>query len=126
MTKNDFIKLQCGALVQLVSLGKELCEKLPEGFELVVPKVEDASTEKHVPFIEEKDNGYLVKVGKETKHPMLDAHHIEFIELEVDGEFVYRKYLKVDGEPEAFFEVPKGTDVVAREYCNLHGLWSSK
>lgn len=126
MTKNDFIKLQCGALVQLVSLGKEPCEKLPEGFELVVPKVEDASTEKHVPFIEEKDNGYLVKVGKETKHPMLDAHHIEFIELEVDGEFVYRKYLKVDGEPEAFFEVPKGTDVVAREYCNLHGLWSSK
>lgn len=126
MKKNSFIKLQCGALVQLVSFGKGVCEKLPEGFELIVPKVEDAATEKHVPYIEEKENGYLVKVGKEAKHPMLEAHYIEFIEIEVDGEFLYRKYLKPGSEPEAFFEVPKGKEVVAREYCNIHSLWSSK
>lgn len=126
MKKNEFIKLQCGALVQLISKGKECCEKLPEGFELIVPRVEDATTEKHVPFIEERENGYLVKVGKEAKHPMLEAHYIEFIELEVDGEFLYRKYLKPTEEPEAFFEVPKGKEVVAREYCNIHGLWASK
>ncbi len=122
MQKNSFIKLHCGALAQVVSLGKECSENL----EIVVPRVEDATTEKHVPYIEEKENGYLVKVGKEAKHPMAEAHYIEFIELEVDGEYLYRKYLKPEAEPEVFFEVPKGKEVVAREYCNIHGLWSSK
>lgn len=126
MKRNSFIKCECGTLLQVVSDIKECCAQLPEGMELLTPRVEDATTEKHVPFIEEKENGYLVKVGKEAKHPMLDAHYIEFIELEIDGEFLYRKYLKAGAEPEAFFEVPKGKEVVAREYCNIHGLWASK
>ena len=84
MKKNAFIKLGCGALVQLVTNKESCCETLPSGFELVTPKTQDATTEKHVPYIEEKENGYLVKVGKETKHPMQEAHFIEFIELEID------------------------------------------
>lgn len=126
MKKNSFVKLGCGALIQLVVTKETCCETLPEGFELVVPKTQDATTEKHVPYIEEKENGYLVKVGKEAKHPMAEAHYIEFIELEVDGDTLYRKYLKPEQEPEVFFEVPKGKEIVAREYCNIHGLWSSK
>lgn len=126
MKKNSFIKLECGTLVQVLSTKGNGCEDLPTGFELVTPKTQDATTEKHVPYIEEKENGYLVKVGKEAKHPMQEAHYIEFVELEVDGDTVYRKYLKPEQEPEVFFEVPKGKEVVAREYCNLHGLWSSK
>lgn len=126
MKRNSFIKCKCGALLQIVSDIKECCPTLPEGMEALVPKVEDATTEKHVPYVEEKENGYLVKVGKEAKHPMLDAHYIEFIELEIDGEFLYRKYLKPGVEPEVFFEIPKGKEVVAREYCNIHGLWTNK
>ena len=126
MKKNAFIKLGCGALVQLVTNKESCCETLPSGFELVTPKTQDATTEKHVPYIEEKENRYLVKVGKETKHPMQAAHFIEFIELEIDEDLLYRKYLKPGQEPEVFFEVPKGKDIVAREYCNIHGLWSSK
>lgn len=126
MKQKDFIKLECGALVQMVTTGNECCQVLPTGMEIVTPKTQDATTEKHVPYIEEKENGYLVKVGKEAKHPMLEEHWIEFIELEVDGTMLYRKYLKAGEEPEAFFEVPKGKVVVAREYCNLHGLWISK
>ena len=57
---------------------------------------------------------------------MLDAHYIQFIEIEVDGDMLYRKHLKPGEEPEAFFQVPKGKTVVAREYCNLHGLWADK
>lgn len=126
MTKNDFIKFECGALAQLVALGKDSCNGLPNGVEIVQLKSEDATVEKHVPFIEEKENGYLVKVGKEAKHPMLDAHYIEFIEIEVDEEYLYRRCLKPGMEPEAFFEVPKGEKVVAREYCNIHGVWTDK
>ena len=126
MKKNAFIKLGCSALLQLITNKESCCETLPSGFELVTPKTQDATTEKHVPYIEEKENGYLVKVGKETKHPMQEAHFIEFIELEIDEDLLYRKYLKPGQEPEVFFEVPKGKDIVAREYCNIHGLWSSK
>ena len=86
MERNSFIKCKCGTLVQVVATKEKCCDTLPNGFELVVPKVEDATTEKHVPYIEEKENGYLVRVGKETKHPMAEAHYIEFIELEIDGE----------------------------------------
>ena len=125
MKKNEFVKLGCGCLAQIVSVGKD-CAEGNGGLEVVVPKSQDAATEKHVPYVEEKENGYLVKVGKEAKHPMMDAHYIQFIEIEVDGEMLYRKYLKPGEEPEAFFEVPKGKEVVAREYCNIHGLWANK
>ena len=94
-------------------------------FEKLEEHTEDAAREKHVPYIEEKENGYLVKVGKETAHPMLENHYITMIEIIVDGDKLYRKYLKAGDAPEAFFEVPKGETVKAREYCNLHGLWVS-
>ena len=92
----------------------------------LVANTTDAATEKHVPYVEERENGYLVKVGKEAKHPMLEAHYIEFIELIIDGDKLYRKYLNPGDEPEAFFEIAKGKDVVAREYCNIHGLWKNR
>ena len=57
---------------------------------------------------------------------MLEAHYIEFIELIIDGDKLYRKYLNPGDEPEAFFEIAKGKDVVAREYCNIHGLWKNR
>lgn len=127
MKRNEFVKLGCGCLAQLVIVENECnCASEAERVELVAAKTQDAATEKHVPYVEEKENGYLVKVGKEAKHPMLDAHYIQFIEIEVDGDMLYRKYLKPGEEPEAFFQVPKGKTVVAREYCNLHGLWADK
>ena len=54
MKKNSFIKLECGTLVQVVATKEKCCDTLPNGFELVVPKVEDATTEKHVPYIRRK------------------------------------------------------------------------
>lgn len=92
--------------------------------EKLIEQTEDATKEKHVPYVEEKEDGYLIKVGKEMEHPMLEAHYIEFIELQID-EYLYRKYLKAGEKPEAYFKVPKGKNVVAREYCNIHGLWRS-
>jgi superoxide reductase len=93
-----------------------------EGFEVLEEKTADSSQEKHVPFIQETDNGYLVKVGETVDHPMTEAHYIQFIEL-VAGDRVYRKYLNPDDKPEAEFIVEKADGVYAREYCNLHGLW---
>ena len=126
MNKNDLLKCkECGMIMEVVSLCKECGVAKPE-VEVLEAKTQDAATEKHVPYVEERENGYLVKVGKEAKHPMLEAHYIEFIELIIDGDKLYRKYLNPGDEPEAFFEIAKGKDVIAREYCNIHGLWKNK
>lgn len=102
------------------------CNDGMKGFTKLEAKSEDASTEKHVPFIEEHPDGYIVKVGKETAHPMTEAHYIQFIELLIDDNRLYRVYLKPTDEPMACFKVAKGEKVAAREYCNLHGLWADK
>lgn len=89
----------------------------------LVPKTADVSTEKHVPYIEKKAGGVLVKVGKEVAHPMTADHYIVYIEICADG-MLMRKYLKPGDAPEAFFHTDAKT-IVAKELCNLHGLWKS-
>jgi len=120
MKRYDILKGSDGSLIEVILGGKE-----PEGFEKLEAKSADASTEKHVPYVERVGSKYVVKVGKERKHPMEKEHHIVFIELIVDG-VVHRKYLEMGDEPKAEFEIPEGKEVQAREYCNLHGLWENK
>jgi len=54
---------------------------------------------------------------------MEEKHYIEWVELLVDG-IAYRHFLKPGDTPEAFFCV-EGDNLVAREFCNLHGLWKA-
>ncbi|MDR0900344.1 MAG: desulfoferrodoxin, partial [Methanobrevibacter sp.] len=87
-------------------------------------KTKDEGQEKHVPVIEKDGNKVTVKIG-EVPHPMIEEHHICFIELFV-GDAIYRKYLTADDKPEAVFEVCSDHgDLKAREYCNVHGLWAN-
>lgn len=95
-----------------------------EDYEVLEEQSADSTVEKHVPFIEELEDGYRVKVGEATAHPMTEAHWIQFIELTV-GNRVYKKYLNPGEAPEAEFKVEKADKVFAREYCNLHGLWKA-
>jgi superoxide reductase len=83
----------------------------------------NVNEEKHVPFVEELEDGYKVTVGKPALHPMAEVHLIEFIELYVDGELVGKKEFAPGETPVAEFKVAKGKEVYAREFCNLHGLW---
>ena len=123
MEKFNLFKNDDGIVTEVIYANENENKENDTNFNKLEEKTEDATTEKHVPYVEEKENGYLVKVGKETEHPMLDKHYITMIELVVDGDRLYRKYLKPGEAPEHFFEVPKGKVVKAREYCNLHGLW---
>ena len=67
--------------------------------------------------------GKKVKVGN-IPHPMTEEHYIEWIELHADNDKVYIEFLKPGKNPEASFQV-EAQKVVAKEYCNLHGLWES-
>jgi superoxide reductase len=78
--------------------------------------------EKHVPAIEKTKDGYLVKIGS-IPHPMKEDHYIEWIEINIDGE-VYKKFLSPEEKPE-FKIKTSAKNIKAREYCNIHGLWTS-
>ncbi len=113
----------CGNIVEVLheGVGELVCCGQP--MKLMNEQTKDASTEKHVPYIEKTSDGILVKVGQNQEHPMMDEHYIEWIELIADGES-YRKYLKPGDKPQALFCITADS-VSAREYCNIHGLWKS-
>ena len=90
--------------------------------ELILEKTQDVGSEKHVSVIEKIDRGVKVKVGS-IPHPMEEKHYIEWIEIIADGRYC-RKFLKPGDKPEAEFEV-QAENIIAREYCNIHGLWKS-
>jgi len=113
----------CGNIVEVLHEGPGALVCCGEGMKHLDEKTEDASTEKHVPYIEKTSNGVLVKVGQNQDHPMMDEHFIEWIEIVADG-VSYRKFLKPGDKPQAEFEI-KADKVEAREYCNIHGLWKS-
>ena len=110
----------CGNIVEVLfpgSGGLVCCNK---PMSLLKENSMDAATEKHVPVVERTDSGIKVKVG-EVAHPMEDEHYIAWIEV-IAGDQVLRKDLKPGAPPEAEFDV-SGDDIVAREYCTLHGQW---
>ncbi len=124
MTKvNEIYKCSvCGNMVEVVHAGGGELVCCGQPMKLQNAGTTDGATEKHVPVIEKIEGGYRVKVGS-VAHPMLEAHYIEWIELVcTECGKVMRKHLKPGDAPEAVFET-KAEKVIAREYCNLHGLW---
>ena len=114
----------CGNIVEVVHEGAGALVCCGEPMELSVEKTEDVGSEKHVPVVEKISGGVRVKVGS-VEHPMEDAHFIEWIEIACNG-VASRKFLKSGDAPEVDFECgAEAVDVVAREYCSVHGLWKS-
>lgn len=113
----------CGNIIEILheGIGQLVC--CDEPMELMKEKTEDSSIEKHVPFIEKTTSGILVKVGENQDHPMEEKHYIEWIQVIADG-VAYRMFLKPGDKPQAEFAI-KANEIVAREYCNIHGLWKS-
>ena len=112
----------CGAEVEVIRGGDGTLVCCSQPMDLLAENTTDAAVEKHVPVIEKVDGGVKVKVGS-VAHPMTEEHLIEWIELIAGGK-AYRQSLKPGDAPEAVFPVD-ATDVTARAYCNLHGLWKS-
>jgi superoxide reductase len=113
----------CGNIVVVVHEGQGELVCCGEPMKLLDENTVDAAREKHVPVIEKTGDGYRVTVGS-VAHPMLEEHYIEWIELIADGKS-YREFLKPGSEPVAEFCV-EASQVTAREYCNVHGLWKAQ
>ncbi len=114
----------CGTIVEVLHEGGAPLNCCGEAMAHIVAGTTDAATEKHVPVIEKTANGYKVTVGS-VEHPSTDAHWIEWIELIADGKS-YKEFITPGAAPVAEFCIEAAGTVVAREYCNLHGLWEAK
>ncbi len=124
-TRNGVFKCElCGNIVEMVhvSAGELVC--CGQKMTFMEEKSADFTTEKHVPIIEETPEGIRVTVGS-TLHPMDEKHFIEWIEV-INGDYIQRKYLKPGEKPVAEFFVKYSDKLIAREYCNIHGNWTTK
>lgn len=121
--KNEIYKCEKSGLMVEVLQGAEgtpMC--CGEPMKLLRENTTDGAKEKHVPVVEKIEGGYRVTVGS-VEHPMTDAHYIQWIEL-VTPTGVLRHNLTPQDKPVAEFKTD-ATEVEAREYCNLHGLWKA-
>ena len=115
----------CGNRVEVVHEGAGQLVCCGQPMKLQIAGTSDGAAEKHVPVIEKVTGGYRVQVGS-VEHPMLPEHYIQWIELLTPTD-VLRHELKPGEKPEAIFLTnAEAKDVVAREYCNLHGLWKGE
>ncbi|MEM2869474.1 MAG: desulfoferrodoxin [Thermoplasmata archaeon] len=112
----------CGNIVMVMHAGVGQLVCCGQPMKLMRENTVDASKEKHVPVIERRTEGVVVRVGS-APHPMEAKHYIEWVELEADGA-LHIKFLKPGEKPEALFPV-KAERLSAREYCNIHGLWKA-
>jgi len=112
----------CGNIVEVLEGGDGALVCCGEDMKLFEESSTDEGKEKHVPVVEKIDGGVRVKVG-DVAHPMEEKHYIEWIEV-VAGANCYFQFLNPGDTPEAVFKTD-ATDVTARAYCNLHGLWKA-
>lgn len=115
----------CGNMVEVLHLGTGKLVCCGNRMQLLEEKREGLGPQKHIPVIEQIDNGVKIKIG-ETEHPMEENHCVEWVELVTD-DAVYRKVFKPGEKPEAEFNIDLAdiNSVSAREYCSIHGLWVS-
>ena len=112
----------CGNIVEMLHGGKGEMICCGQPMKLFKENSTDAVVEKHVPVVSETASGFSVKVGS-IAHPMEESHYIEWIEI-IDGDKSYRQFLNPGQSPQALFCIDS-KKIIAREYCNLHGLWKS-
>jgi superoxide reductase len=114
----------CENVVEVLRSGVGTLVCCGEDMEKLEAKTEDKGQEKHVPVIEEADDGILVKVG-DVPHPMEDNHYIKLIEVLTEDK-VLRTELQPGQEPQAEFNIAKDDVITAREFCTVHDLWKTE
>jgi superoxide reductase len=112
----------CGNITEVLHSGAGELVCCGEAMGLSIEKRQDIGQEKHIPIIEKKEDGLMVRVGS-IQHPMSKDHYIEWIEI-ITNNTVCKKFLNPGDSPEAFFKMKIGErEVKARAYCNIHKLW---
>ena len=117
----------CGNIAEVVISGGGELVCCGEPMKLLKAGTNDeAATEKHVPVFEYNENDLTIRVGSEP-HPMIQSHYIMFIEAISDNQNrITRQYLHPDENPQMQFKNIDEGNILAREFCNIHGLWEAQ
>jgi len=113
----------CGNITKVVHASAGILVCCGKPMILQQEKTADQGKEKHVPVVEKSATGIIVKVGS-VPHPMEEKHYLEWVDVR-NGENVYVRGFKPGEKPETEFCITD-TNVKARAYCNVHGLWTNK
>lgn len=118
----------CGSIVEVLVNADVESEACDASINVLKPQTEGDKAPKHVPIITVDGSKVTITVG-EVQHPMDDDHFIQFIELIV-GDETYIKHFKPGDIPKVTFNVDVDllatNEPIAKEFCNLHGLWASQ
>lgn len=117
----------CGNIVEVVLAGEGelVCCGQPMNLLEEQSMQDEMLQEKHVPVIKMEEDNIEIRVGS-IQHPMTEEHYIQFIEAySKDKRYVKRKYLFPNEEPVLKLKC-NCKDTIARELCNIHGLWVTK
>lgn len=113
----------CGNIIEVLTGANGQLVCCSEPMKSLQAKTADQGREKHVPVVEKYDGKVVVRVG-DVAHPMMENHYIEWIEILADGK-VHRQFLEPGTEPKAEF-CTDAENIIAREHCNVHGLWKGE
>ncbi|MBQ8460052.1 desulfoferrodoxin FeS4 iron-binding domain-containing protein [bacterium] len=112
----------CGTIIQVLNRGdgELVCCGHPMKY-LQAHLSDEEKQEKHVPVFTEDNK---IQIGSEL-HPMTEEHYIQFIEaISEDKKHVEIKFLAPTEQP--IMELcSHETHTIAKEYCNIHGLWEA-
>ena len=114
----------CDNVVLVVRSGVGTLVCCGQPMSLLAEKTGGPGEEKHVPVVEREGDVVRVKMGS-VEHPMQEDHLIEWVELIV-GDEVHRRFFKPGDKPEAEFKIAGARRLVARAFCNKHGLWKAE
>ena len=126
MKQKEIYKCEiCGKVIEILNPAAPDTICCGQSMVLQEEKTADWKGEKHVPKISIDGNKVTVDVGISlgTPHPMTEEHYIMWIELICKDNCYKRQMLAPGMEPKATFVVADSSNLVAREYCNKHGLW---
>ena len=124
MIQKFLICKHCGNIVAVIRDKGVPIFCCGEEMQELIPGTTEASTEKHIPVYEVEGNTVHVTVGS-VEHPMTREHYIEWVCVESDDGFQYKR-LSPNTPPKANFSLSKGDTVKAvYAFCNQHSLWKA-
>ena len=119
-----FICNHCGNIIDMIKNQGVPIKCCSENMKEITAGASEGAKEKHTPVYRINGETVTVSVG-ETEHPMTPEHYIDWVCIETEEGFQFKK-LKSDMPAKASFLLTEDDNFkAAYAFCNLHSLWKA-
>ena len=119
-----FICNHCGNIIAMIKNQGVPINCCGESMKEIIAGTSEGAKEKHIPVYHINGETVTVSVG-ETEHPMAPEHYIDWVCMETEEGFQFKK-LKSDMPPKVSFSLTKDDKLKSvYAFCNLHSLWKA-